>query len=327
MALASKASITTPIFHLSLNSSRSTDKLWLPRYWLIWVGAGFGWLVARLPLRLLRWSGFRLGDLLFAIRPSRARVAKRNIDACFPELNPAERSELLRENLRETGLAFFETLLVWFGNPMRLRKMMRIEGAEHLEPRDGRGVMVLGFHFNNIEMGTLLLAANFPVVGVYRPHDNAAMEYLQTRGRLNNSFKLASGLQAQLHDRADVRGIVRYLRGGRQVWIAADQDLGRKRSLFAPFFGIPAATATVTSKLARMTGCAVVPVTFERLQDGGYLLRAEPPLDDFPGDSEQADCVRYNQLVETLVRRRPHAYMWVHKRFKTRPPGQPPFYS
>lgn len=242
-------------------------------------------------------------------------------------MSQTSRRQLLRENLRETGLGLMETLWVWFGNSSRLVERVEVEGFEHLQSVDGRGVMVLGFHFNNIELGALLLASRFPVIGVYRRHDNALMEYLQTRGRLNNARPDANGLSASLLDRSEVREIVRNLKSGRLVWIAADQDLGKRRSLFAPFFGIQTATSVAPSRLARLSGCRVVPVTFERLPEGRYLLRIEPALEDFPGDSEQADCEHYNRLVEEMVRRRPEAYMWVHKRFKTRPPGEISFYQ
>ena len=267
-----------------------------------------------------------MGDLLYILKPSRARVAATNLALCFPELDLLQQKKLLRKHLREVGIGFFETLLVWFGNSDKLADRFVVEGWEHLDSCRGRGVMILGFHFTNIELATVFLARTLPVVGVYRPHDNPLMEQIQSRGRLRGRKVMPDGQQACLQDRADVRTIVRMLKEGRFVWIAADQDLGKRRSVFAPFFGIDAATPVAPGKLAKLSSCAVLPVVFERQERGQYVLRFEPPLEGFPTGDDECDAGLYNQLLETLVKRRPHAYLWVHKRFKTRPPGVPAFY-
>ncbi|MFO6011340.1 lipid A biosynthesis lauroyl acyltransferase, partial [Pseudomonas aeruginosa] len=166
-----------------------------------------------------------------------------------------------------------------------------------------------------------LLGQVHSIDGMYREHDNPVFDYVQRRGRERHN------LDATAIEREDVRSMLKVLRGGRAIWYAPDQDYGAKQSLFVPLFGIPAATVTATTKFARLGRARVLPFTQSRLTDGsGYRLTIHPPLEDFPGESEEADCLRINQWVERCVRQQPEQYLWAHRRFKTRPPGEARLY-
>lgn len=294
-----------------------------PRFWLLWLGLGLLWLLVQLPYVCLLRLGRGLGALMFHLAGARRRIARRNLELCFPELSEARREQLLRENFASTGIAFFEMAMSWWWSRQRLARLARIEGLEHLQraQAEGRGVILMAFHFTTLEIGAALLGQRQTIDGMYREHSNPVFDYVQRRGRERHNA------DATAIEREDIRAMLRVLRAGRAIWYAPDQDYGRKQSLFAPLFGIPAATVSATTKFARLGKARVVPFSQSRLADGsGYRLVIHPPLEDFPGESEEADCRRINQLVEQAIRQQPEQYLWAHRRFKTRPDGEPSLY-
>lgn len=294
-----------------------------PRFWLLWLGLGLLWLLVQLPYACLLRLGRGLGALMFHLAGARRRIARRNLELCFPELSEARREQLLRENFASTGIAFFEMAMSWWWPRQRLARLARIEGLEHLQraQAEGRGVILMAFHFTTLEIGAALLGQRQTIDGMYREHSNPVFDYVQRRGRERHNA------DATAIEREDIRAMLRVLRAGRAIWYAPDQDYGRKQSLFAPLFGIPAATVSATTKFARLGKARVVPFSQSRLADGsGYRLVIHPPLEDFPGESEEADCRRINQLVEQAIRQQPEQYLWAHRRFKTRPDGEPSLY-
>ncbi|QKE63794.1 lipid A biosynthesis lauroyl acyltransferase [Aquipseudomonas campi] len=293
-----------------------------PRFWLLWLGLGLLWLVALLPYRVLMLLGRGLGALMYRLAGSRRKIAARNLELCFPELSAAERERLLRENFASTGMTFFEMAISWWWPAARLRRLGTIEGIEHLRQAEieGQGVILMALHFTTLEMGGGLLGMAQGMYGMYRPHKNPLFDFVQRSGREQRLLGVIG--------RDDVRGMLKLLRAGGVVWYAPDQDYGAQRSIFVPLFGVPAATVTATSKFARLGKARVIPFTQERLADGsGYRLTIHPPLADFPGESEEADCLRVNQWIESAIRQHPEQYLWAHRRFKTRPPGEPKLYK
>ena len=293
-----------------------------PRFWLLWLGLGLLWLVSLLPYRVLMRLGRWLGALMYRLARSRRQIAARNLELCFPQRSAAERERLLRENFASTGMTFFEMAISWWWPPARLARLGRFEGLEHLQQAaaDGQGVILMALHFTTLEMGGGLLGMRQGMYGMYRPHKNPLFDYVQRRGREQRLLGVI--------ERDDVRGMLKLLRAGGVVWYAPDQDYGAQRSVFVPLFGVPAATVTATSKFARLGRARVIPFTQERLSDGsGYRVVVHPPLADFPGDNEEADCLRINQWVEQAVGACPEQYLWAHRRFKTRPSGEPKLYK
>lgn len=294
-----------------------------PRFWLLWLGLGLLWLLVQLPYAALLRLGRVLGALMYRVAGSRRRIARRNLELCFPRLDEAARERLLKDNFASTGIAFFEMAMSWWWPRARLQRLAHIEGLEHLQAAqaEGRGVILMALHFTTLEIGAALLGQRHTIDGMYREHKNQLFDYIQRRGRERHN------LDASAIEREDVRGMLKVLRAGRAIWYAPDQDYGRKQSLFVPLFGIPAATVTATTKFARLGRALVLPFTQERLADGsGYRLVIHPPLADFPGESEEADCLRINRWVEQVVSATPEQYLWAHRRFKTRPEGEASLY-
>jgi KDO2-lipid IV(A) lauroyltransferase len=293
-----------------------------PRFWLLWLGLGLLWLIAQLPYKVLLWLGRGLGGVMYRLASSRRKIAARNLELCFPQMPDAEREALLKENFASTGITFFEMAIAWWWPAERLRRLDTIEGLEHLRQAeaDGQGVILMALHFTTLEMGGGLLGMAQNMYGMYRPHKNPLFDYVQRRGREQRLLGVIG--------RDDVRGMLKLLRAGGVVWYAPDQDYGAQRSVFVPLFGVPAATVTATSKFARMGRAQVIPFTQQRLPDGqGYRLVIHPPLADFPTESEEADCLRVNQWIEQAISQCPEQYLWAHRRFKTRPEGEPKLYK
>ena len=252
----------------------------------------------------------------------RRRIAQANLAYCFPGLAGPERTALLEDHFRSLGFGLIEVALAWYADPAALRGMVRVDGREHLEAAlaAGRGALLVAGHFTTLEIGAARLGIDAPVDGVYRPHADPSMERASRDGR-----QRFGGL---LLDRADVRGMLRRLRANRAVWYAPDQDLGLRHGVFAPFFGRPAATVTATARIARASGAPVLPFGVERLAGGrAWRVVIEPALTDFPGGDALADAARVNEVIERWARAFPEQYLWVHRRFKTRPPGEPDLYG
>ncbi|WJW75265.1 LpxL/LpxP family Kdo(2)-lipid IV(A) lauroyl/palmitoleoyl acyltransferase [Thiohalobacter sp. IOR34] len=288
-----------------------------PRFWPLWSGLGLGWLVAQLPYRWQMRLGRGLGALLFHTARRRRHIARTNLRLCFPELDEAARERLLRSNFAALGMGVVETAMSWWTPDARLRPLARIEGLEHLRAAlaQGRGVILLSAHFMTLEIGGRLLALEAPFHVLYREHKNPLFERVMRRARERHFEKAIP--------RDDMRGFLRSLKANMPVWYAPDQNYGREHSIFVTFFGIPAATISATHRLARISGAPVVPFFPERLaDDAGYRLRLLPALADFPSGDEAADTQRINDLIEAEIRRIPEQYLWVHRRFKTRPEGE-----
>lgn len=295
-----------------------------PRYWPTWLLFGLWYLTAQLPYRWQLAIGRGLGRVMLRLASSRRTIAERNLALCFPEKSEAERDTLLRRNFESNGIALMETGMAWFRSGRWLRKRFTIEGLEYLkEPAErGQGVVMLAMHFTTLEIGAQFMSLSHPVDGMYRPHKNPVYDYMQRKGRERH------GADSEVFQRKDVRGMLRALKRGRAVWYAPDQDYGIKQGVFAPLFGQQAATVTGTSRFARVGRAQVVPYIVTRLEGGaGYRVKVYPPIEEIPSGDELKDAVLVNQFVEARMRENPEQYMWVHRRFKTRPPGEPGIYD
>jgi len=294
-----------------------------PRHWPAWIGLGLLRLLALVPHRALLRIGAGLGWLAARLMRSRRRIAARNLALCFPDLAPVERARLLEACLRDSGIMLVEFALAWMGSRRAiLRVPVTIEGLEHLELAHtaGRGVLLTGAHFSHLELAGRLLVehAGIALAGMYRVHGDAAFEWAIRRARHRYA--------ATMFRKDELRACVRWMRDGGRIWYAPDQDMRGKDCVFVPFFGVAASTITATHHLARLSGALVIPFFHRRLADGSYTLRLEAPLGAFPGDDVVADTTRVNAAIERMVREAPAQYLWIHQRFKTRPPGQPSVY-
>lgn len=290
-----------------------------PRNWPMWAGLGVLWLFIQLPYPTILAVGRLVGRGMFHLMPERRHIAETNLQLCFPAWSAERRRQVLRQNFESNGIALFEMAMAWWWPRKRLARLAHIEGLEYLQQAAaaGRGVVLMSMHFTTLEIGAALLGQQATIDGMYREHANAAFDFVQRRGRERHNA------DAKAVEREDVRSMLKSMRSGRAIWYAPDQDYGRKASVFVPFFGVPAATVTATSTFARLGKAQVVPFTQTRLPDArGYRLTIHPPLENFPSSDETADALRINQWIEQAILLQPEQYMWVHRRFKTRPEGE-----
>jgi Kdo2-lipid IVA lauroyltransferase/acyltransferase len=278
---------------------------------------GIGWLAGQLPWSLQRGLGRLLGELFYFVAHSRRRAARINLALCYPELDEVARKKILHAHFAALGIGLFEFARAWWGSIVPLRRTVRIDGLEHLRSAiaNGRGALLISGHFMNLEICGRLLCDHVPLAGMYRRHRGAVMEWAVLRGRLRYA--------AAMFRQQELRPALRHLKQGGVLWYAPDQDMLGKDTVFAPFFGIPAATITATHQLARLSGCAVLPF-FHHRQGDRYVLRIAPSLIDFPSQDAAADSARVNAAIEAMVREAPAQYLWVHRRFKRRPQGVTP---
>jgi len=292
------------------------------RYWPIWLGLGLMQIMAALPFRWQLAIGGQTGRWISRIARRRRRIAATNLALCFPELTLDQRTVLLEDHFAALGIGLFETAMAWWASDKKLRGLARVEGAEHLQQAmdRGKGVILLTGHFTTLELGARFITWQQPFHAMYRSHKNPLYEAVMRRER-----ERRSRLPPLAHE--DLRGLLRAFKKGRAVWYAPDQNHGIRNSIFVPFFGIPTCTLTATSRLASLSGAAVVPYFPRRLAgNAGYEIVILPALDHFPSGDMAADTRRINELLECQIRQAPEQYLWVHRRFKTRPPGSPSVY-
>ena len=285
------------------------------------IALGLMWLLRLLPLPVLAALGNGLGLLLYAFGRERRRVCLINLARCMPELAPGEREALARRHFRAFARAFLERPILWWGSPERIRRLVRIEGMEHFEAVRGGPLILLAPHFVGLDLGATRLQMEFEMVTIYSRQKNQVFDATLLAGRRR------FGQPILLSRQDGVRTALRAMQAGRPFFYLPDMDYGRRDSIFLPFFGVDAATITGVSRLARLARARVLPCVTRMLPGGeGYVVRLLPAWENYPGASVEADTRRMNAFIEEQVRQMPEQYLWVHKRFKTRPPGEPSWY-
>ena len=281
------------------------------------------WLLHWLPLALLSRIGSAFGLLLYVFVPPRRKIALINLRLCFPELSEAQRRALARRHFAITGRSMLERGLAWWASAERMRKLVRVEGLERLNALKaaGRPVILLTPHFVGLDMAGTRLSLEGDFVSVYARQTNKVFDRWLHHGRTRFNDQLL------LVNKDGVRATVKAMKAGRPLYYLPDLDYGRKDSIFVPFFGVQAATITGLPRLARLAGAAVVPSVARILPGGaGYVLELGEPWENYPSADVEADTRRMNAWLEGVVRTMPEQYYWVHRRFKTRPEGEPRFY-
>jgi len=296
------------------HSELSLARFGSPRYWPMWMLLGFMHVAAKLPYRWQLRLGRGVGWLLRRLKRRQCRFAERNLELCFKTLSAPERQRLLDRHFEALGMSFIEMGIGWFMPTERLLERVTVFGREHLDTAlaRGKGALLFTAHFTTLEVGVAVIEALTPNVScMYRPQRNAMMDVLIRRGR----HRFA---EEQI-PRDNVRALLRTLRANYAVLYSPDQTYLGNQSALLPFFGEPAVTNTATSKLATISGAAVLPYFFRRLPSGDYRVDIGPPLADFPTDSPARDSERLFALLEDYIRLAPEQYLWVYKKFKGRP--------
>lgn len=280
------------------------------------------WLARFLPLGLLALLGNLAGAAAFHVIAERRRVARVNLAKCFPAMDRAARERLARAHFRAFARAFLEHGLLWWASPARIERAVRLEGLEHLRALHGQPVILLMPHFVALDAAVTRLSCEVDLAGIYARQKDPLYERLLLRGR--NRF----GRTRLISRQEGVRAALRAIRDGYPFCYLPDLDFGPRDSIFVPFFGVQAATVTGVSRLARLTGAQVLPIVARMLPGAaGYVATIHAPWADFPGDDVAADTRRVNAFIERRVLEMPEQYFWLHKRFKTRPPGEARFYD
>ena len=289
---------------------------------MIRLGLLFVWLVHFLPLSVMAPIGQGLGMLLYWLGTERRRVARINLRLCFPEMPDSEREALVRRHFRAFGRSVVERGILWWSSKNRIQKLVSIEGKENWLAVKEKPVIWLAPHFVGLDMGGVRLTSEFPLVSMYSNQKNPVFNKVLYRSRTRfGTTRLASRQDG-------IRPIVKGLKEGLPFYYLPDMDYGRRDAVFVPFFGVQAATITGLSRLAKMTGAAVVPCVTRQLPGGkGYVMKFYPAWENFPGESVEQDTRRMNAFIEACVREMPEQYFWLHKRFKTRPEGEARFYD
>jgi Kdo2-lipid IVA lauroyltransferase/acyltransferase len=280
-----------------------------------WLALGLVWLLHWLPTPALGAIGRALGRLLY--RFGRGRVTDTNLALCFPEMPEAERKALGRRHFEALGRNAIEMSVMWFGSDERVLGLVSTRGLEHLAALVGKPVIVLAPHFIGLNMGGARIANEFPgSASIYSRQKNPVLDRLFLRGRLR------FGHPNLLSRQEGMRAIVKTLREGKLLYFLPDMDFGARDAIFVPFFGVPTATITALPRLAQLGRASVVPVITRQLERG-YEVVIYPPWENYPTGDVEADVRRMNAFIEERVREMPEQYFWAHKRFKTRPPGEP----
>ena len=276
------------------------------------------WLFARLPFRLQMGIGRFIGWLSYHLARGRRHVCEVNLELCFPELSVAERQQLVRRTFIANGIGFIEIAICWFGKREKYKDRVTVHGLENLQQAQakGKGVLLLGMHLCTFEMAGMLSSPLIELNATYRANDkNALFNACMYNGRR----RYYDGL----YERKDIRGAMRCLKSGGILWYAPDQDYGAQHSVFVPFFGNLAATITAGSRFVNFNNSPVVVFSHYRREDNsGYDVHFSPVLEDYPSGNDEEDARIISRILEQAIRKHPEQYLWLHKRFKTPPPGQ-----
>ncbi len=281
---------------------------------------------AMLPFSVLAWLGEGFGGLLYYAAASRRRIGRANLQLCFPESDKLALRRLLRAHFRALGRATLLESVSWWGRRSEVERAVRIEGQEHWSAVAGRPVILLAPHFVGLNLGGVRVTAWLaPIVSLYATIKNPQVNQLMLRARTR--FAGREGEASEMYSRHDgIKPVLRALKKGRPFYYLPDMDYGPKDAIFVPFFGVPAATITALPRLAKAAGAVVLPCV-TRWEKGRYVVQLYPAWEGFPGADAEMDTRRMNAFIEDRVREMPEQYFWLHKRFKTRPEGQPSLYD
>ena len=288
---------------------------------MIRIAIAIVWLLRLLPLPVLAPIGQGLGMLLYAVARERRVVVHTNLRLCFPQRSEMERNRIARAHFRAMGRAILEQGISWWSSAGRIRRLVRVEDQSFLEEALKGRVIVLALHFVGLDLGAIRMSTEYSMIDIYSHQKNPVFDALLLKARTRFGH-------SKLLSRQDgIRPVVKAMRQGWSLFYSIDMDFGMEGSVFVPFFGVQTATITGLSRMAKLTGAKVVPFVTRQLPGAqGYEVRFYPAWENFPGENVVADTRRMNAFIEERVLEMPELYYWVHKRFKTRPPGETKFY-
>jgi KDO2-lipid IV(A) lauroyltransferase len=291
-----------------------------PRYWVTWIGLSLMFLVSLLPFKAQMWLGTQLGILMYKQGGSRLQITRANINACFPELSDTEREELIRQSFIANMKGLVETTIAWWCDHQPVLDKLKVNGLEHLKEAEarGKGVLIVGGHFSTLDLAGPMANSVFKFSYMYRPNDNPLFDAVIERHRRRYSH--------EKFNKHQLKDMVQFIKEGNTVWYGYDQDFGAPRSVFAPFFGIQTATLKTTMAITRDTEATIIMISQFREKNGGFSIHFSPIFEGIAEDDDLTAATRLNAQLESFIRIHPEQYLWMHRRFRSRPEGEPAFY-
>lgn len=291
-----------------------------PRHWVTWIGLFILYLISWLPFRAKQYLGTLLGTLMYKQGGNRLQITRTNINACFPELNDEQREVIIKESFIANMKGLVETTIAWWGNHQPLIDKLEVHGYEHMKEAEsrGKGILLVGGHFSILDLAGPMANHVFNFSYMYRPNNNPLFNAVIERSRTRYRHEKFNKFQ--------IPEMNEYIKKGNVVWYGFDQDFGARRSVFAPFFGVQTATIKMAASLARSTQATVLMVSQFREGNGVYSVRFSPIFENLAQDDDITAATRLNSQLEEFVRIHPEQYLWMHRRFNSRPEGEPAFY-
>ena len=291
-----------------------------PKYFLTWILILLMRVGVFVPFRLQVFFGKIIGKLIYPLMTELRKTAYSNVSNCFPDKKQPQVTLLVKQHFEAIGISLFETANAYFASDKKIKKMLIIVNEQHFTEalkKEG-GIILLCSHFMPLMLGSRALLIKHTIANIYRPQNNKLFDKVMVKGYLKNGAVMIKS--------TDTRSIMKAINNSLPIWYAPDQDLGRNNSVFAPLFGIQTATASATSRLAKNNNTRVIPYSFIRTKHG-YEMSFDKPLKNYPSGDAIKDASETNQILEKQILKNPEQYLWIHRRFKTRPEGEENFYS
>ena len=291
-----------------------------PKYFLTWILILLMRVGVFVPFRLQVFFGKIIGKLIYPLMTELRKTAYSNISNCFPNKKQPQVTLLVKQHFEAIGISLFETANAYFASDKKIKKMLIINNEKHFteELKKEGGIILLGSHFMPLMLGSRALLIKHTIANIYRPQNNKLFDQVMVKSYVKNGAVMIKS--------TDTRSIIKAINNSLPIWYAPDQDLGRNNSVFAPLFGIQTATASTTSRLAKNNNTRVIPYSFIRTKHG-YEMSFDKPLKNYPSGDAIKDANETNQILEKQILKNPEQYLWIHRRFKTRPEGEENFYS
>ena len=291
-----------------------------PKYFLTWILILLMRVGVFVPFRLQVLFGKIIGKLIYPVMTELRKTAYSNISNCFPDKKQPQVTLLVKQHFEAIGISLFETANAYFASDKKIKKMLIISNEQHFTEalkKEG-GIILLGSHFMPLMLGGRALLIKHTIANIYRPQNNKLFDQVMVKSYVKNGAVMIKS--------TDTRSIMKAINNSLPIWYAPDQDLGKNNSIFAPLFGIQTATASATARLAKNKNTRVIPYSFFRTKHG-YEMSFDKPLKNYPSGDAIKDASKTNQILEKQILKNPEQYLWIHRRFKTRPEGEESFYS
>jgi lipid A biosynthesis lauroyl/palmitoleoyl acyltransferase len=291
-----------------------------PKYFLTWILILLMRVGVFVPFRLQVFFGKIIGKLIYPVMTELRKTAYSNISNCFPDKKQPQVTLLVKQHFEAIGISLFETANAYFASDKKIKKMLIISNEQHFTEalkKEG-GIILLGSHFMPLMLGGRALLIKHTIANIYRPQNNKLFDQVMVKSYVKNGAVMIKS--------TDTRSIMKAINNSLPIWYAPDQDLGKNNSIFAPLFGIQTATASATARLAKNKNTRVIPYSFFRTKHG-YEMSFDKPLKNYPSGDAIKDASKTNQILEKQILNNPEQYLWIHRRFKTRPEGEESFYS